>query len=283
MGDARQSVEEALRVAAFEQARVQAMSELDDNESFLEEIERKSKEDQIFTAAGFQPAVNSAKRSIEDARASAMDENVAVLESKTTIAVNMVETVREAYEHNLELKKEQDRARFNNIRNKWNAKPVASPKKLDGGRKSVSRKAGPTYASRAARREKDSGGFGGLGGFSAPAPISVPAYTPPPKSAAPPPAPVVSAPKATPAPPKPAPVPAAPAASTDMDIEDWIDSCKMTKYKVYLMSMAGELEDLKDMEDDDVDEIVAKCSIPKLAARRFRKALVQLGANVSEK
>lgn len=280
--DARQSVEAALHVAAFEQARVSAMAELDDNESFLEEIERKAKEDQIHTAAGFQPATKEAHRCIEDARASAMDEDVGVLETKTTTAVNSVDCVKDVYERNLEIKKEAHRAKFNNIRNKFNAKPAATTQRLDGG-KSKAGKSGPSYSSRVGRRERPAR----EALFKAPEPVSVPAYTPPPRAA---PAPIPArvekkAPRAAPAPvaAPPAPAPAAAAPAGDMDIEDWIDACKMTKYKVYLLSMAGELEDLKGMEDDDVEDIVSSCSIPKLAARRFRKALIELGANVTAK
>lgn len=57
----------------------------------------------------------------------------------------------------------------------------------------------------------------------------------------------------------------------------------MTKYKLNIMSLAAEISDLMEMTNEDVDEIVAECAIPKLAARRFRKALCELGATIDVK
>eukprot|EP00621_Florenciella_sp_RCC1693_P014038 CAMPEP_0182544526 /NCGR_PEP_ID=MMETSP1323-20130603/33265_1 /TAXON_ID=236787 /ORGANISM="Florenciella parvula, Strain RCC1693" /LENGTH=49 /DNA_ID=CAMNT_0024755577 /DNA_START=15 /DNA_END=164 /DNA_ORIENTATION=+ len=49
------------------------------------------------------------------------------------------------------------------------------------------------------------------------------------------------------------------------------------------MSLAAEMSDLLEMTDEDVDDLVAECAIPKLAARRFRKALSEMGAKISVK
>ena len=35
-----------------------------------------------------------------------------------------------------------------------------------------------------------------------------------------------------------------------------------------------------EMEDADVEELIEKCSIPKLTARRLRKALIEIGAKI---
>ena len=35
------------------------------------------------------------------------------------------------------------------------------------------------------------------------------------------------------------------------------------------------------MTDADADELVSECGMPKLAARRFKKALAELGAPVT--
>ena len=44
------------------------------------------------------------------------------------------------------------------------------------------------------------------------------------------------------------------------------------------MGVAGELDDLKEMENEDFDELVKDCGIPKLAAKRFKKDLIAIGA-----
>ena len=37
---------------------------------------------------------------------------------------------------------------------------------------------------------------------------------------------------------------------------------------------------MQEMTDADADELVQECAMPKLAARRFKKALLELGAPV---
>ena len=55
----------------------------------------------------------------------------------------------------------------------------------------------------------------------------------------------------------------------------------MTKYSSKIQEIAGDVDDLKEMNDEDADELISECGMPKLAARRFKKALLELGANVS--
>ena len=48
-----------------------------------------------------------------------------------------------------------------------------------------------------------------------------------------------------------------------------------------MLDLAGDLHDLVEMTDDDAAELIAECKMPKLAARRFKKALIELGASVA--
>ncbi len=114
-----------------------------------------------------------------------------------------------------------------------------------------------------------------------PAPVAAPVYTPP----APAPAPVY-----TPPPPAPAPAPVYTPALAETEeiistagysLDAWITDNSLEKYRLQLNSLAGELADLKEMEDDDVNDLVQECGMPKMAAKRFRKALKRIGAQVS--
>ena len=42
----------------------------------------------------------------------------------------------------------------------------------------------------------------------------------------------------------------------------------------------GDLADIAEMEDGDVEELIQANSIPKLTARRLRKALIEIGAKI---
>ena len=46
--------------------------------------------------------------------------------------------------------------------------------------------------------------------------------------------------------------------------------------------MAEDLNDLKHMTTEDLDELVASAGMPKLKARRFKQALLDLGAKLSK-
>lgn len=64
-------------------------------------------------------------------------------------------------------------------------------------------------------------------------------------------------------------------------LETWIAAKNLGKYEAQLLDLAGDLHDLVEMTDDDAAELIAECKMPKLAARRFKKALIELGASVA--
>ncbi|KAH8097375.1 hypothetical protein JL720_265 [Aureococcus anophagefferens] len=55
--------------------------------------------------------------------------------------------------------------------------------------------------------------------------------------------------------------------------DTWIAAKNLGKYEAQLLDLAGDLHDLVEMTDDDAAELIAECKMPKLAARRFKKAL----------
>ena len=70
------------------------------------------------------------------------------------------------------------------------------------------------------------------------------------------------------------------AGAPDSSLEQWISEQKLDKYRLQITSLAGEIQDLAEMDESDVADLVTECAIPKLAARRLYKALNALGANV---
>ena len=64
-------------------------------------------------------------------------------------------------------------------------------------------------------------------------------------------------------------------------LDSWIAAKNLGKYEAQLLDLAGDLHDLVEMTDDDAAELIAECKMPKLAARRFKKALIELGASVA--
>ena len=63
-------------------------------------------------------------------------------------------------------------------------------------------------------------------------------------------------------------------------LDSWIAAKNLGKYAAQLHDLAGDLHDLQEMTDADADELAQECAMPKLAARRFKKALLELGAPV---
>lgn len=66
-----------------------------------------------------------------------------------------------------------------------------------------------------------------------------------------------------------------------MSIGEWIDAKNIGKYAAQIADIAGDMSDLLEITDDDVQELIAECATPKLAVSRFRKALIELGAQIS--
>ena len=70
-------------------------------------------------------------------------------------------------------------------------------------------------------------------------------------------------------------------AAVDDALGAWIERAGMIPHAEALRALADTLEDLVAMEDGDVDEFVRSERVPQLKARRFRRALRDLGADVS--
>jgi len=77
------------------------------------------------------------------------------------------------------------------------------------------------------------------------------------------------------------PTPTAPTPAGGHTLETWIAAKNLGKYETQLKDLAGDIHDLLEMTDADADELVSECGMPKLAARRFKKALAELGAPVT--
>ena len=64
-------------------------------------------------------------------------------------------------------------------------------------------------------------------------------------------------------------------------LTEWIEKEGLSKYALQLITVAEDVSDLREMTDADVEDMVKAAAMPKLKARRFRKALQDLGAAVS--
>ena len=70
-------------------------------------------------------------------------------------------------------------------------------------------------------------------------------------------------------------------ASAGPSLHDWIESVGMGPYASAIAELAESPEDLSEIEEEDVDALLREEHVPKLKARRFRRALRELGANVN--
>lgn len=301
------AVNNALQVAAHEHARVEAMENLDEAESILKGIEETALENGIDQNTALKTSISATRAQITHAREACNAPNVEVLQEATQQALQAVNSTAELLEAELEKKRKADRDRFNKLFGMWAnmdgeaSKPKENPGKLDRkSRPSSGRVSGIGAKSFSAGGRNNSGKLGTAPAPApaprpmsfaaktpAPAPMQAPAPAPRPTSVQLPPKPAPT-PKPVPVP-APAPVaytappaaPSAPVDTTGYSLDQWITDNKLENYRLQLNSLAGELADLKEMEDEDVNDLVAECGIPKLAARRFRKALIKIGANVS--
>ena len=64
-------------------------------------------------------------------------------------------------------------------------------------------------------------------------------------------------------------------------LADLIKEISFEKYSRFIYNYADDLDDLKEMTDNDFDTLVTDANMPLLKARRFKKALIDLGANLA--
>ena len=60
---------------------------------------------------------------------------------------------------------------------------------------------------------------------------------------------------------------------------EWIEANGAAKFKEAILDVAGDLDDLKHITEQDFEELVK--GMPKLKARRLRASLVELGARLA--
>ena len=60
---------------------------------------------------------------------------------------------------------------------------------------------------------------------------------------------------------------------------EWIEDNGAAKFKDAILDVAGDLDDLKHITEQDFEEFVK--GMPKLKARRLRASLVELGARLA--
>lgn len=72
------------------------------------------------------------------------------------------------------------------------------------------------------------------------------------------------------------------ASFSSMQVDEWLVINNFSQYREHILKVAGDICDLTEMQDEDCVELFKDCGMPKLAARRFRKAVRLLGAIVSE-
>jgi hypothetical protein len=275
------------------------MENLDEAEAILKGIEETALEHGINENTALTTSISATHAQIAQAREACNAPNVEVLQEATQQALQAVNSTAELLESELEKKRKADRDRFNKLFGMWDNKdkeasaPKKVPEKLPRGSRPASGRLSTIGVSR--------GNSGGTSTAPAPAPAPRPlsfqataiAPTPapapspaprpmsmqlPPKPTqefTPPPAPVP-----LPAPPAPAPAPVE-VSTAGYSLDAWITDNNLDKYRLQLNNLAGELADLKEMEDDDVNELVQECGMPKMAAKRFRKALKKIGAQVT--
>mmetsp|Transcript_15759 Transcript_15759/g.49336 ORF Transcript_15759/g.49336 Transcript_15759/m.49336 type:complete len:1407 (-) Transcript_15759:564-4784(-) len=294
------AVEDALQVAQHEAARVAAMVTLDESEKTLLEITYQAQ------SAGFadnlKDMVSLAEEAINTARQACAYPDVHVLQTSTQRAVDAVNGCGELLEREQARKRAEEKARFNKLLGRFQQMDAAS----NSGVPKFAQKAGASKPLFKVKRVVVvDENVSGVGKSSDVVPTETthannekyppqqqsvnPVAEPEPFDAAPP--PVVAPPTPVPPPvataPPPADNPPPPAAATPtsrdagMTLQEWIEAKNMSKYAKQIREIAGDIYDLKEMTDSDADELIAECGMPKLGARRFKKCLLELGANVT--
>ena len=261
------AVEKALARAESEALRLRAMTDLDECEKTLVQIGHEVRE------SGFEERIGDlvahGEKCVVDARKVSDAPDVATLVRAARGAVDAVNHAGEQLEKAQAAKKAEEKARFNKLLGRFQRMDEAN-----------SGRGVPKFARKA-------------GGTAKPLFKVKRVSTAPPPPPAPPPAPpriVTQQPKAPFTPNNVSPTAAATPATTAKTpvptpagghtLDSWIAAKNLGKYSAQLHDLAGDLHDLQEMTDADADELAAECAMPKLAARRFKKALLELGAPV---
>jgi len=266
--NAQASVDKALARAESEALRLRAMTDLDECEKTLVQIGHEVRE------GGFEERIGDllthGEKTVQDARAVADAPDVATLVRAARGAVDAVNHAGEQLEKAQAQKRAEEKARFNKLLGRFQRMDEAN-----------SGRGVPKFAQRNGVQKPL---------FKVKRVSTVPVEAPPPEPIQPriipkaPKSPLTPrnvSPPETPAATTPATVtkaPPTPAGGHTLD--SWIAAKNLGKYASQLHDLAGDLHDLQEMTDQDADELAQECAMPKLAARRFKKALLELGAPV---
>ena len=268
--NAQASVDKALARAESEALRLRAMTDLDECEKTLVQIGHEVRE------GGFEERIGDllthGEKCVQDARAVADAPDVATLVRAARGAVDAVNHAGEQLEKAQAQKRAEEKARFNKLLGRFQRMDEANSGR---GVPKFARKAGGGVQKPLFKVKRVS---------------TVPVEAPPPEPVQP--RIVPKAPK-SPLTPRNVSPPETPAATTPATVtkapptpagghtlDSWIAAKNLGKYATQLHDLAGDLHDLQEMTDQDADELAQECAMPKLAARRFKKALLELGAPV---
>eukprot|EP00633_Aureoumbra_lagunensis_P006322 CAMPEP_0197311112 /NCGR_PEP_ID=MMETSP0891-20130614/9629_1 /TAXON_ID=44058 ORGANISM="Aureoumbra lagunensis, Strain CCMP1510" /NCGR_SAMPLE_ID=MMETSP0891 /ASSEMBLY_ACC=CAM_ASM_000534 /LENGTH=1392 /DNA_ID=CAMNT_0042797071 /DNA_START=168 /DNA_END=4346 /DNA_ORIENTATION=- len=290
--EATQAVENALATAQHEAARVAAMVTLDESEKTLVEIEYSAQE-QGFSES-LKNVILIAQEAIATARQACSYPDVHVLTNSTQRAVDAVNGCGELLERETARKRAAEKAKFDKLLGIWDARASSSsvPRfaRKDGAQ--------PKPLFRVPRVKVVNEDVSGVGSSS-----DVAANPPSPPQGTSPEATTFTSPTIVPIK---APHPTntqlsptgmkktvmeTPVVSTSADIgnkadgkglDTWIDANSFSKYSTQIKNLVDDLDDLREIEDADADEVIKECGMAKIPARRFKKALIELGARISK-
>ncbi|KAJ1455182.1 P-loop containing nucleoside triphosphate hydrolase protein [Pelagophyceae sp. CCMP2097] len=265
---ATRAVEDALGVAQHEAARVAALVTLDESEKTCTEIAYQAVATDIDSAA-LNDALATADDVVATARSACKFPDIPALQLATARAVDCVNGCGELLEQLQLAKRTEEKARFNKLLGKFQS--------MDEQARPSSKFAGSSKPLFKVKRVSVADeNISGVGSRST---IVNSQFPPTPKSPEDVTAPVAAAPVAAPATPI-APPPAPEEGGRASSLAEWIDEKNLGKYAAQIADVAGDLDDLLEMEEGDAVDLIRECGMPKLAARRFRKALIELGAKV---
>ena len=239
------AVEAALICAEQESQRVQAISELDQDEQALDLIEHSAQELALLDSEQFTASLKVARDSIGTARAACSYPDIAVLQGEVDKATQSVQDCQEILDSEQRRRKEEQKNRFNKHLAifQQGEKKKNEPKVF--ARETPNRRM--TMRTDWIKQPVDDGKGRGAPLFqrpiAKPAPIMErPTFTPPP----PPPSSLSSSPAPAPSAPAPAPTSGS-AAGGGPSLSEWITQHKMDKYKDNLLDLASSLDDLREV------------------------------------
>ncbi len=264
------AVEAALICAEQESQRVQAISELDQDEQALDLIEHSAQELALLDSEQFTASLKVARDSIGTARAACSYPDIAVLQGEVDKATQSVQDCQEILDSEQRRRKEEQKNRFNKHLAifQQGEKKKTEPKVLAGERPTRRM----TMRTDWIKQPVDDGKGRGAPLFqrpiAKPAPIMErPTFKPPP-----PPPSLSSSPAPAPSAPAPAPSSGTAAGGDAPSLSEWITQHKMDKYQDNLLDLASSLDDLREVGGRKrPSALVATFSVPLFSCHTSRR------------